>query len=928
MTLPSRPAWRVLLCALCLIFSVQSELQAQQLRSVTGIVVDATNSALEGATVVALQSADSTLVSFGTTNSEGKFILRRLRQGDYLLQITFVGYATLSSPFKIVDSDLELGEFILEESTTELDELTISADHIPMLIKSDTLEYNANAFSVRPNANVEELLRKLPGIEVDRDGGIKAQGEDVEKVLVDGKEFFGDDPKIATRNLPADAVDRVQVFDKQSDMSEFTGVDDGNEQKTINLQLNENSKNGYFGNITGGYGPDNRYDGKLNVNRFSPKMQLSALGNLNNINRQSFSFGDYINFMGGMQSLMFGRGGADFSGVPVGGGATDGISTTTSGGINFNYDFSSRTSLRSSYFVNYLDNNQERTSRSQQLVGSEASSLVESDSDQDSENFNHRLNANLKHKISDGQDLSVRATLRASDASVSSLSNRNAYGIDEQLQNDSRTTYSSNGDDLGGDATLVYRKRLGTSGRSLVSETSSRFNDSSVDGNLNSLNSFYEDGDLLTSEELDQLQNQQSENLTLSQEFIYTEPLGRKRYLQFSAEGRQVKEIEEKEFLDIIGENVTLNEELSSEFDRTYSYARGGATLRVEKKSFDYAVGTDVQASMLKGTVVDEGATISSDYFHVLPNARFNYNFSQSRSLEVRYRSGTREPSIRDLQPFVDNTDPLNVYVGNPDLKPEFAHNLNGRFMLFDQFSFTNFFVFVRAGYTQNKIVSSRTIDEQLRQTWTRVNRDGDWNLAGNISFGTPIRKLGMKINLRTATLYNRSAEYINNEESRNSLLRQSLDTALENRNKAIVDIRAGTKLSLNVNRYSLNEQLNQQYINKTVYADASLSLGDNWVFSTALDYQIFSKEVFGSAQDIPLWEAEIARNVLQQRAQIKLAILDILDKDIGVNYSSSGSYFSEDRVNSLGRYLIFRFVYNLSGVNSGRDHGTIDIRG
>ena len=261
---------------------------------VTGVVQDSSGTTLPGATVVLLQPADSVLVSFAATRSDGAFQIRRVRSGEYLLKVTFVGFQTLTRPLEVGSGPVGVGVLTLTEASGDLGQLVVEADRVPIVIKKDTLEYDAGAFGTPQGAVVEDLLRRLPGVEVEEDGSIKAQGETVRNVLVDGKEFFGDDPTVATRNLPADAVERVQVYDKASDTAEFTGVDDGNEERTINLELKEDRKSGAFGNVSGGFGgvPEGSatgenvlFDGRASVNRFSPGTQLSLIANVNNVNK-------------------------------------------------------------------------------------------------------------------------------------------------------------------------------------------------------------------------------------------------------------------------------------------------------------------------------------------------------------------------------------------------------------------------------------------------------------------------------------------------------------------------------------------------------------------------------------------------------------------------------------------------------------------
>jgi hypothetical protein len=330
-----------------------------QRTEIRGTVTDTTLQPLSSATIMLLNAEDSILVSFAVSDPEGAFLIKQVKPNDYLLQVSYLGFQTHFQEISITDADpVDVGAINMQHEGALLSEVEITAEHVPIQIKKDTIEYNAEAFKGQPNDAVEDLLKKLPGMEVESDGTVKAQGETVEKVLVDGKEFFGTDPKIATKNLPADAVDKVQVFDKLSDMAEFSGIDDGDRTKTINLALKEDHKKGVFGNISAGYGSDDRYETKTNINRFTESSQLSFIGMANNVNQQGFSIQDYVNFSGGMQNIMRGggrsRGGG--SGIQINSGISDGFVKTLAGGLNYNVDFGKKTELRMSYFHNGIKN--------------------------------------------------------------------------------------------------------------------------------------------------------------------------------------------------------------------------------------------------------------------------------------------------------------------------------------------------------------------------------------------------------------------------------------------------------------------------------------------------------------------------------------------------------------------------------------------
>lgn len=907
---------------------------AQQRVTVAGSVVDTTQAPLAGATVVLVQAADSALVSFGVTRADGAFVLRRVPAGSFLLQVTFVGYASYAAPLDVAGENVDVGAVVLREAVEDLGELVVSAERIPMVIKDDTLEYNAAAFATPAGATVEDLLRRLPGLEVERDGTIKAQGENVQKVLVDGKEFFGNDPKIATKNLSADAVEKVQVFDKKSDQAEFSGVDDGQEERTINLTLRPDRRNGYFGNLSGGLGgasapgSEPRFDSRLNLNRFSPSAQFSVIGNFNNVNQQGFEFGEFMNFMGGMGAMM--RGGDGFSlpgDLPIGTSLSDGFSTTLAGGVNFNRDFTSKTELRSNYFLSFLDNEQDSFVRQQQVFGEAATSLAEQTARQDSRNVSHRLGVDVRHAFAEGRDLRLRTQLQATTSAFDTAGLRVTQNGAGAVENESQTAYGADRLGLSGSASLTYRTRF-AGGRSLVAEARAQLQSGDTEAALRATNRFYRSGDLLTSEEIDQLQDATTDARTLAQKLTYTEPLGRGFFGQLEAEHRRVQEDETRQVFDVVSGERVRNALLSSAFDKTYRYLVGGATLRANAEGRSASVGVDVQHSRLDAALPERDASIGRGFVHLLPSAFFRHEFAQGRTLSARYRASTREPRVRDLQPVIDNSDPLNVYVGNPDLRPEYTHNLSASYLLFDQFTFTNLFVSARAAYTFSKIARSRTVDAQFRQTLTPVNVDGDWSVSGNVTFGTPVRPLGISVEVTNQTAFNRGVEFINGAANTSNLLRSTVGLELENRVKDQFDVEVGARYTFNDVRYSLGARLDQQYVNRTYYGQAAWTPPGGWRFATGLDYTRYADEVFGDGRSVPLWRAEASKTLFGERLQVQLVALDLLDQNQGIQFTNTNTYIQEERVESLGRYAMLKLVYSLKPGGGQARGGAVRVFG
>ena len=866
--------------------------QAQELQfDVSGVVADSAGTALRGAMVVALTRPDSMLTKFATTNSSGAFTLRRLAPGEYILQVTFAGYQPVRQDFSITDANVDAGTVNMTLAAIEMDALVVSAEHLPFVVRRDTLDYNVIAFPTRPNATVEDLLRRLPGIEVAADGSIKAQGEDVQNVLVEGKEFFGNDPKIATQNLPADAVERVQVYDKESDMAEFTGIADGEEERTINLQLKEEAKSGYFGRIGGGLGGGigtatvvdpqagerTRYDGTLNINRFSLTTQLAGVANADNIGRDR----------------------------------DEGFTKTLGLGLNASHDFGEESWVRSSYFMNSRDNLRNQVAQRQELLGSEVSSIVNQASSQTSDNLTHRLNLNAQQAFSEGHDLRLRANLTTGSSSTSSESFQRTLAANTgDTVNMAATNSLGEGDSPGGFAQLTWRKRLNKGGRSIVAEARADLNKPEQLGNLNStVQTFDPLGDATTRQTL-QEQSRNTNTLSHTLRLSLIEPFGLSSRLELFGERSVIDGDEAKAVYDLESGSPIFNDLLSSAFNRTYTYLRGGLRFNRNTANTRLVVGLELQGADLDVSVVGEDP-ISSTYTSVLPSANFRIQFKGNRSLDIRYRTSTREPTVTQLQPFVNNSNPLFVYVGNPDLNPEFSHALLGEYRFFDQFSFTNLFVNFRITYTKNNIVQSRSVNDRAQQVVTSINSDRAWSATGSVNFGTPLRAIGAKLDLRYQVGYSTGADFVNQTKNVSRVLQNTVGVGLENRTKDRFEVRTGARLTFNNVTYSLNQDLNQKYLNSTVYADATYYLGYAWTFHTALNYRIYDQNVF-AGQNVPLLLASVSRTFLDERAEIQITAIDLLNRNQGVSITNSPSYIQEMRTESLGRYAMLRFMYRL----------------
>ena len=898
---------------------------------IAGTVEDTLAAPLANATVMLLQARDSVLSKFGLTDGEGRFEIKSVEAGSYLLRVTYLGYEQYDRPVVLPPengSRLDLGRFALQTLTESLEEVIVKGERNPISLQQDTIVYNAGAFRTQPNDAVEDLLKKLPGIEVERDGTVKAQGEEVQKVYVDGKEFFGDDPKIATKNLPADAIDKIAVYDKKSELAEFSGVDDGVRQKAINLELKEDRKKGVFGNIRAGYGDMARFDSKASINKFAPKNQFSLIGMGNNVNEQGFSYKDYFQFMGGLQNLMSGGGsfklelndGSDI-GLPLNFGNDEGFFTTYAGGLNFNSELSEKTEANGSYFYNRMDNRISRNLLRQNFLP-DGEFINTEESLNTSLNNNHRFNVNIDHDMDSIQSIRFRTnfTHNATEAGVSSSSV--VSGPDGLTENEGDRTSTSAGEALNWNADLFYRRRFGKPGRLFTANVNFGIRENEADGRLEAINRFFADGNLLQADTISQTNLQESDNRSWEGRLTFLEPLGKKKYLELSySHGNIFGGINREVYDQPDSENGAgiFNRQLSNQYETVYSYNRGGIGLRLNRDKLKFSTGLELQQSRLDGQLLLTGTAIEQSLLNLLPKLRLGFDFDNTNNLNFFYNTSVRQPSIRELQPIEDNSNPLNIYVGNPDLKPEYRHNAHLRYLLFDRFSFTKVFATMRYTYTENKIKITQSIDEKFVRTNRPLNVRSDHDFNSDISFGTPIRPLGINFDIDLEGAFNRGITFINavENDTRRTTIGGSL--RLANRKTEVVEISVGAKWSYTTTRYSISSDFDQDFINQVYYADLDLNLPGGFQFRSTFDLSVYQGRSNGFNDNIPLWNASISKFLLpNQQLQLRMAVTDLLDQNVGLSRRAELNYIEDERINSLGRYFMFSLIYAIKGFGSG----------
>jgi Outer membrane protein beta-barrel family len=905
--------------------------------SITGIVADGDGKAMENATVLLLAASDSSLVSFGRTKANGTFELKNASlSAACFLKLTFVGYEPY---FQDIAKDtkpttgntLELGGIRMTPLSKILNEAVVKAERDPVKINGDTTEFNASSFKVQPNATTEDLIKKLPGMEVDRNGNVKAQGEAVTQILVNGKKFFGKDPKIAMQNLPAGAVDKVKVYDKRSDQADFSGIDDGEREKTIDIQLKKDYSQGTFGNGTLGGGGDDknaasRYLGKFAINSFSKTQQLSFLGNGNNINQTGFSMEDYAGFTGASRQ-MAGGGGVRISsdntnGVPLDMGGTKGFLKTWSGGVNYNKTFSKKTELNMSYFFNdQISDNRRMTDRENFL--SNGSFLSKSTSNSLTENKNHRLNLTLDQKIDTFTSLKLTSTVSMTDNTGESTStSENKRG--DAIQNSGKNINITEGGGMSAQNSLLLRRRFMKKGRTVSANLFYNYNQSTSNSNLDALQVFYRNGipkDTTTYQDDDRTNNRSNYGATVS----FTEPLGKRQYLEANySYSATVNEADREVYRLVNKERTTLNTNLSNQYINDYNYQRTGLTYRINKKEWNFSTGAQYQHSSLKGKFITTGTEVQRPYDFILPNLRFEYSPIQGKRATFSYETSVREPSITQLQPIRDNTDPLYISRGNPDLKPEYNNRFRVGYMHFNQATFSALFSNLSVNYTTDKITNAQTIDTALRRSSQPINVRNDVSSNGFIGYNVPLIPQVLRLDTRTNFNFGRGISLINNTD--NLLNTASKINSVENLTNRVgagltlrltltvkdsFDFSVGGTVSHNRTSYSIQSTQNQKYNIYDLETDMNWRLPLGLKLNGSFTYNVIKGNTFGTSTGIPLLGAGISKYMLKQnRGELKFQMVDILNKNQGLTRSADVNYIQEERVASLGRYAMLSFTY------------------
>lgn len=921
-----------LLTSLIALFCLFSGVVSAQNYRIIGTVVDSlAQNPVVGAYVSVEVPGKSDKPVYTTTNLDGKFEFSGLSPQKYLLKITYLSYRDKQKTVDVKESVTNLGTLILTEAAQDLKEVQVVGQIQQSQMKGDTTQFNAAAFKTNPDANVEDLIQKMPGIAI-VNGEVQAQGEKVQRVLVDGKQFFGDDATLALKNLPAEIVDKIEVFDRQSDQAQLTGFDDGNAQKTINIVTRADRNAGKFGKAFAGYGSDDRYMAGGNLNIFGKQKRISIIGLSNNINQQNFASQDLAGALGssGGGGGRGGRGGGGGGGSSAGNflvGQQSGITNTSAFGLNYSDKWGEKLEVTGSYFFNRSANTNQQTTNRETIL-SNGSQFYKEQNSYANTNLNHRINFRFEYTLDKNNTIIFSPSVNWQDNQATTLrigaTTLGAGTLLNETNNDKYTHSTA----LSSTNSLLWRHKFAKAGRTFSVNLSGNVNNRGSDGSLYALNQYYT-STRNPSDTIDQISNSNSDNVRLSANANYTEPLSKIVQLQLNYNvtlSNSDSKSQTYNFTDSERGYSRLDTLLSNTFDNQYLTHRAGVTLRGNKQKVTGAVGIDFQsAGLYSQQLFPRRNEVNQTFTNLLPNAFFMFRPTQSKNLRLFYRTSTNEPSITQLQNVVNNTNPLFLTAGNPNLKQEYAHRASLRYSASDTKLGRNFFVYSSVNYTGNSITNSTFVAqrpttlpnglvlEQGAQLTSPVNLDGNWSVRTFANYGSPIKAIKTNLNLNSGVNFTRLPGLINDLSNISNNYAFSQGIVLSSNISTKLDFTVSFNGNYNIVRNSLQPQLNNNYFSQQTSARLNWIFGKGFVLQTDVTNQSYRGLGAGFNQNFTLWNASLGKKFLKDnKGELKLTVFDILAQNNSISRNVTETYVEDVTSRVLTQYGMLTFTYTL----------------
>ncbi len=908
---------------LCFLFSIQFCLAQKTI--VTGVLKDTTSKmAVENAVVALLSTKDSSLVDFTRTRPDGSYQLTKTPAGNYILMVMHPMFADYVENIEIKQSATEIAPIAVTGKLKLLEAIVLKSGS-PMRVKGDTTIYTADSFKVSANANVEELLKKMPGFQVDKDGTIKNMGVAVEKVLVDGEEFFGDDPGMAVKNLRADAVKEVQVFDKKSDQSEFTGIDDGKTQKTINLKLKEDKKTGYFGKVdlSGGLLKDkeDRYNNNILFSTFKGKRKLSAFVLNGNTGQDGLSWDDSNKYGSENENVSMS---IDDDGMTMyqwrGGGSDDepyvntenGFIRNINAGVQYSNKWNDKQTLNFSPKFNSQDyhntqNSYTKTTINPDTVYNErsiANSHINRNNVKISGTYDVKLDSNNTIKFT------ARANIYHTESETITASERK--DINEALMNSSDIKSNTNIDKQSYSGNVLFKHKFKKARRTFSFSTD--YNLLNSDG-TNFLDAEYQTfiPGLPATPSIDRLIETDKQTQSVIAKAIYTEPLGKKYSLELSHELTLNSGTNNQNSFNYSAVSQKYDEQvdsLTNDFKQNILQNKPAVKISYsfKKIKFNFGSGVGITHFNLLDRTFDK--EYIRNYTNFFPSASFTYSYKANHSFRVNYNGYNRQPTINQLQPLRNNNDEFNQYLGNPDLKPSFTNSLNISHNSYNFLKDIWTYQGLNGSITSNAITSARTYTNGKTITQP-INTDGNVNVNFWGGVGSKIKKIDTRINLNLNAGYNRYANMINGSLSHSNNLNTGIGTWINKSKEKKYDVSISDNYTYNRSK-SIQDAPATSYSENQLSGDVTIYYKKVWSIQT--DYKMYYRQKLDkNSQDLNnnMWNAKLQRTLKKDEYTIYFKVRDILNQNIGIDRNFYENVYTEQRNDRLKRYFLLGFQWN-----------------
>lgn len=902
------------------------QIKAQAQATIKGSVLDTTErKILVNATVNLLRAKDSVLISSVRTNQEGQFQLQHNKVGQYMLMVSYPQYADYIDRLNIeLNKDLDLKKIFLNTKEHLLKEVIVKNTVSAIRIKGDTTEFRADSFKVTPNADVQELLKKMPGIQVNSKGEITAQGEKVNKVLVDGEEFFSDDPAVVTKSLRADAVDKVQVFDKKSDQATFTGIEDGQKNKTINLQLKEDKKNGYFGKAEIGSNFGQFGNAKLMANAFKGKKKLAGFVTSDNTRFEALNWDESRNYSDGGNMIteigddggvsMYFNGGGDYD-------EQNGLPNQLSFGGLFSNKWDKFSTNNSIQYQNLLINGK----------GAAYSKTILADSSIINNNTSEQRIDKKKYKYNTTNEWGTDSTglfkvvFKVADVLKDASADYAGQTTNETGRkiNQSFRTTGLNEDDKTIAANLSYRKKFAKKGRTISVLSDLNFNDKKQDGSLLSDNIFYDYlGNAIRTEKVDQLKNSQQNTSSINTNVVYTEPLDKKgkafmlfKYGVAIAKNDALRETYDRQKLSNYSANAGLVDSLSNHFVFNNQSHTGSLNFRYVEKKYNFIIGSGFGTAQYQLDNIENNTKRNIQFNNFIPAFSIGFNPKQQRRLKIDYSGRTINPTLQQIQPIIDNTDPLNVNIGNANLKQGFTNRINVSANDFKVLK--NKYIGINGSFsnTDNAISSSSVIDAYGKTTNQSVNVQGNYNMNLSLWYGIDIYK-GLNLGINLGPNKSRYVNFVNKIRNVNDNNSMSYGLNFNYWGEHAINFYTQFGASNNQTVSSIRPNASTNYWSYNAYGNFDIKLKKIKTYlSFNIESRMFQKSVvFPNQRDIHIISPSIRKTFTKTDSwEMKLFAFDIFNQNTNVERSITSNFISENINNGIRRYFLFSLIYNFN---------------